>query len=311
MSYTLLKLVAILTMIIDHIGARLIDNIELATFLRYIGRIAFPIFAFQLVEGFKHTSNINKYKKRLLIFTLVSEIPFNYLVAGYWTYPLWQNIGLTLLLGLLSIEQLEKVKESFNSNKLKALLHLGLSILFMGIAEPLYTDYGSLGVITIILFYIFYDNKLLTFISMLILHGFIFEGLKFRITDNFEISVQILALFSLLFIWLYNGKRGYTLVEFIENKILDKAGIKNNINRIETIKDSNGNEVVVETLTEDTIVNEDITSLEKLAAREITKVTINAWRETKLRRQLNLICKYSSYIIYPLHMIIIHWIDMI
>ena len=74
MTYTLLKYIAIITMLIDHIGLRFASG-NLYFILRYIGRIAFPIFAFQIVEGYKHTSNLDKYKKRLFIFALISEIP--------------------------------------------------------------------------------------------------------------------------------------------------------------------------------------------------------------------------------------------
>ena len=78
MSTFALKLIAIITMAIDHVTAVFIpNNTEVYLVGRLIGRLAFPIFAFLLVEGFFHTSNIKKYLTRLGIFALISELPFD------------------------------------------------------------------------------------------------------------------------------------------------------------------------------------------------------------------------------------------
>ena len=79
MSGQSLKFIAIATMVIDHIGLALFPD-ELIW--RYIGRISFPIFAFLIVEGFVHTSDFKKYIGRILLFAIISEIPFNLLVSG-------------------------------------------------------------------------------------------------------------------------------------------------------------------------------------------------------------------------------------
>lgn len=128
-SGSTLKLVAIITMLIDHTGAailerlyrsredrilisssskviqdfyaryRLMNNID--TVMRMIGRVAFPIFCFLLVEGMVHTHNKWKYAGRLAVFAILSEIPFDLAFMGkpfYWQY---QNVFFTLLIGLL------------------------------------------------------------------------------------------------------------------------------------------------------------------------------------------------------------------
>ena len=79
-----------------------------------IGRLAFPIFAFLVVEGFTHTSDLKKYAKRLLFFGIISEIPFNLIYTGSFIFPFHQNIMFTLLLGLLCINEIDKIKNNKN-----------------------------------------------------------------------------------------------------------------------------------------------------------------------------------------------------
>lgn len=121
-----LKLIAIITMLIDHIGAVILQRMLAArgmsnainalaaheflsesgglygTFIlmRLIGRVSFPIFCFLLVEGFIHTRSIWKYAFRLAVFALVSEIPFDLATEGKLFYFDYQNVFFTLLIGL-------------------------------------------------------------------------------------------------------------------------------------------------------------------------------------------------------------------
>ena len=93
-----LKLIAVITMLIDHIGAgiikynelgyiSIIGDMDLYTLLRAIGRMAFPIYCYMLVEGFVHTRNIWKYGLRLLAVAVISELPFNFLFYKAYLYP--------------------------------------------------------------------------------------------------------------------------------------------------------------------------------------------------------------------------------
>jgi hypothetical protein len=79
MSGLALKIVALSTMIIDHYGAIFQNDIII---FRIIGRLAFPIYCFLLVEGYYHTSNVKKYAARLLVFAFISEIPFDLAFFG-------------------------------------------------------------------------------------------------------------------------------------------------------------------------------------------------------------------------------------
>ena len=128
-SGSTLKLIAIITMLIDHTAATILDNTLYARgfdkldqsdsqafmdfisdnallysadmMMRLIGRIAFPIFCFLLVEGFLHTRNQWKYAGRLAVFALISEIPFDLAFHKTAFYLQYQNVFFTLLIGLM------------------------------------------------------------------------------------------------------------------------------------------------------------------------------------------------------------------
>ena len=108
-----LKTLAMVFMLIDHLWATVIPGNQWMT---CVGRLAFPIFAFMISEGYVHTSDFKKYAKRLLIFGLIAEIPFNLMSAGGFFFPFHQNVMFTLLLGLLSIREIDKFKKNFKGD---------------------------------------------------------------------------------------------------------------------------------------------------------------------------------------------------
>lgn len=204
-----LRLVAVLLMVSDHIWA---TAMSFGNWMTYIGRMAFPIFAFQIAEGFVHTKNFKKYALRLLAFALISEIPFNLFYSSRWFNPYHQNVMFTLLLGLLAIKIIDNLKKDISPKNIgKSLLWLAL----IAVGGTLgFVDYGFLGVLTVVMFYLcrgYRFTPILQLIGMILINIVFFEGQVF-IFDVFgktvEIPSQGFAVFSLIPIWLYNGKKG-------------------------------------------------------------------------------------------------------
>ena len=203
LSSSILKIIAIISMTIDHMGVILIypkinlmpDEAKKLYYLyiatRIIGRIAFPIFAFLIAEGALKTANKKKYLSRLLLFALISEIPYDIATNGRIFDMGSQNIFWTLAAGLGIIMLIKNKKYT---GKLKAII---LSVSLCVVSSFLSFSLG--GIMLILSFYIFrYDVKRLipsVFISTFIM----------------TMTSSLLQLFSLLagpFIYLYNGKRG-------------------------------------------------------------------------------------------------------
>lgn len=170
-SGSTLKLIAVVTMVIDHTGAFIIGRIAagenagvifgiLNNVMRGIGRISFPIFCFLLVEGFMHTKNIRNYAMRLFLFALLSEIPFNLAFSGKIFYPGYQNVFFTLLIGLLVMYFCSLAERLALRHRIPAaILFFAAVIAGMSAAEFLRTDYASYGIFCIMILYLFRNRK--------------------------------------------------------------------------------------------------------------------------------------------------------
>lgn len=167
LSGAALKGIALLTMLIDHFAAvfyagslyagRRIFSYSVYLTLRILGRLAFPIYAFLLVEGCRHTRSAPKYLLRLLLFGLVSELPFDFALRRAWVDWSYQNVYFTLFLGLAAILLWDLVtKRSPGTCGLpRLLLALGCLAAMAYAAKLARTDYGLWGVLTIEAFYLF------------------------------------------------------------------------------------------------------------------------------------------------------------
>lgn len=223
-SGSTIKIVAMLCMLIDHIAAgvysRYIGAHDLANLnvlkdvnaysvtyllMRLIGRVAFPIFIFLMIEGFVHTKSKLKYLSRMMLFALVSEIPFDLLfnisrgdaLHGRLLEFGYQNVYFTLSLGLLAMICMEHVENTLERTQVRTVLLIAIALLFMFIAWCLKTDYGYVGVLAILVGYIFREqaNKLQIIVPVCVV---------LAISNPIELT-------AFLAVWLvscYNGERG-------------------------------------------------------------------------------------------------------
>ena len=148
-----LKLLAVITMLIDHIGATFYPD---RMILRYVGRLAMPIFAFCIVEGFCKTHRRGRYFWRLTVFALLSELPFDRMVSGKLWDPEQQNILWTFLLAFLAMAALEY------TGRRPALWAPGIACVLLCClaAEWAGTDYGAFSVLLCLLFYLTREMRL-------------------------------------------------------------------------------------------------------------------------------------------------------
>lgn len=141
MSSAVLQWIAVVTMVIDHIGFAFFPQ---HIFLRAIGRVSYPIFAFLLAQGFSLTSNRRKYALRLAVFALLSEIPFQLFSYGRLVpeAPV-KNILFTMLIAFGAMWLVKK----------GGWYLLGAAVLAAG-AEVLGCSYGAYGVMLTVCFYL-------------------------------------------------------------------------------------------------------------------------------------------------------------
>lgn len=206
-----LHILAMLFMLCDHLWATIVPGNE---WLTCIGRIAFPIFAFLIVEGYFHTTSLKAYVKRLLLFALISEIPFNLMTGGSMFNPAHQNVLWTFLIGLGLIRLIEWAKHK--SCQVGRWLLVALGVL-LGAAVALLgmTDYMHFGVMTVLVFYLFRGRRWWCFLGQLVCLAYINLEAMGGLVYPFELfgrewlfPQQGFALLALIPIWLYRGKQG-------------------------------------------------------------------------------------------------------
>lgn len=166
-----LKFIAIISMLIDHTNKALIYPYltpsrgflaTLSNLFDIIGRIAFPLFCFMLIEGFFKTRSRKKYLLNLLIFGIISEVPFDMFTTASFFNMNWQNVMFTLAFVLITVWIIDILKEKMQ-NKPKVLWYL-VSFLIVGImcivSMFLSCDYEHHAILMGYFFYLFYNKPL-------------------------------------------------------------------------------------------------------------------------------------------------------
>ncbi|HEX3075441.1 MAG TPA: TraX family protein [Lachnospiraceae bacterium] len=198
MSTFTLKIIAILAMLIDHISAIFInDNTPLFWITRGIGRIAFPIFCFLIVEGYYRTSDVKKYLLRLGVFALISEVPFDLCFYGTPFNIGHQNVFFTLFLGLCTIYGIDKVKKKYKGQQMTELMGtFAVAMVAMFASQLLFTDYNIYGILLILCFYMMRGQKIVLAIAIV------------AITVIMSHPIQYVAVVAFVPIFLFNGRKG-------------------------------------------------------------------------------------------------------
>ncbi len=239
-----LKMIALITMLIDHIAAVVIWRVYVASFritgsmqlsnrfgdgiiawvaehqdlvytiyenMRLIGRMAFPLYCFLLVEGFLHTSNVKKYGLRLLLFAFLSEIPFDLALTGQIWDTSYSNVFFTLAIALVALwafSYIEKFAEFWKEKQWDSFL--GMLVITMagvltlaicgGFAEMvLMTDYGFAGVFAIVAMYLLRNTRMIGFAAGVF------------VLTIFSSSTELFAFCMLYPLMSYDGTRGKSL----------------------------------------------------------------------------------------------------
>ncbi len=249
-GYTL-KLIAVISMFIDHLGATVLSRIlfdgalgaeasmyvnahwdalhQLYMVMRGIGRLAFPIYCFLIVEGFLHTRSVPKYAARLFVFALISEIPFDLAIRGKVWDLSYNNVFFTLFIGLVVIAGLRWCGERFSGIAADRSVRFGelfirgmlsMFMIFAGMAaaeEVFRSDYGAAGIIAIVVIYLLRKHPKTAILAAVVLLA--------RLSSELE----IVALADVFVIAYYNGTRGkqskYFFYAFYPVHLLLLAGI--------------------------------------------------------------------------------------
>ena len=195
-----LKIFAIVGMTLDHIGIVFGQWLPLwaQSALYALGGLTFPIMAFLLCEGFRHTRSKGKYALRLLVFALITQIPY------MWALMSQLNVMFTLLLGLLALMVMEKVKNPLLS---------GLVAIVFTLAS-LVCDWGVMGVPMVLIYYYVQDKKMKPIMGALIPVMYMGANGLYALTMGYmEVLPQLLYVFvgcvlTIPLLANYNGQRG-------------------------------------------------------------------------------------------------------
>lgn len=180
----ILKLLAFVTMLIDHIGYMYFPD---EVIFRIIGRLAFPIFAYQIALGYSKTSNLKKYVFRLSLFALITQIPYSFFNPDLKFNPVHFNVLFTFItaIGLLYVYDMGilRIKNFIEDRNYKHLLY-GIFLLILAVAiiilpevisfivKGFSLEYGLLALTLVLLFHIFKENYKALIMGILLLYSF-------------------------------------------------------------------------------------------------------------------------------------------
>ncbi len=199
-----LKIIAVVTMTIDHIGQYLVpEETVVYLIMRAIGRIAFPLFAFFIAEGFRHTRDKKAYFVRLMDFAAMFEaVIIAYYLFGGENLVFKVNILWTLAAGLLYLILLDDRKIWVKA----------LSLPLIVLVELVHLPYGAYGIAMIIIFGFVKNNwfrlGLVSLLTLAVTAFPLYELLGLTEYARYAGYSQWFSLVALAFVFLYNGRKG-------------------------------------------------------------------------------------------------------
>ena len=194
----MLRLLALLSMLADHTGLALFPRIGV---FRCVGRLAFPLYCFLLVQGYIHTRDVRAYARRLLLLAILSEIPFDLLIFGRAACMMEQNALFSLLLGLAAVWVIDR----FESKPVKAAL--GTLLVFM-LSMLARVSYGWLGVALCLWFYKLRRSRVRQALCILPIESVYCLSLALSGVEQSWVLVSLCAMLSAVPVLLYNGRPG-------------------------------------------------------------------------------------------------------
>lgn len=209
-SGSVLKLIAVITMLIDHIAAAILVRHFYATndwslynvyyAMRMIGRIAFPIYCFMLVEGLERTRNRRKYLTRMVGFAVISEIPFDLAFSSQVLELGHQNVFFTLSIALAAMVVTEEIVHRIANPIWQSVGSVLTAVAAIALAFVMQTDYSGYGVVCILLMYYLRQNRLAEliagYVAFLLLLG------------------EVTAIVAFILLFFYRGKKGFSCKTF-------------------------------------------------------------------------------------------------
>lgn len=202
-----LHLLAMALMLCDHVCLAFMPH---RLWMTCVGRLAFPIFAFLVAEGFVRTRSRARYARRLLIFAIVSEVPFDLLAAGRPVYPFHQNVLWTFLIALGCMQLLEWAKADPRP-AVRLVVSAGAVLGGFLAGTAFMVDYFGPGVWMVLAFYFFrgdgWRQRLGQLLCLLFLNGWLLAGQTVSV-GGLALPIQAFAVLALPFIWLYRGRQG-------------------------------------------------------------------------------------------------------
>ena len=198
MSSFWLKIIACASMLLDHLSYALPER---ASWMNVVGRIAFPIFAFQLAQGYSHTRDFNRYALRLASFAVLSQFPFMLLMRMTGGSEATLNIFFTLFIGLMAVR-------AYDTLPCKPAV-LIMVVLGSAVADLINTDYGAWGVVLVFLFHVAGKDKFKQAAALLLMAAARYGVYIIRTGD---VTASCIAFcLSLVFILLHNGNKGWNV----------------------------------------------------------------------------------------------------